>query len=74
MYVYCNRSQKTTPCKEQLCTFCSLRTVTSSVIYYSTHTWKNLKIKKYKITVPEIYEGKDGAKEKIIDVKYSSLQ
>ena len=38
MYVYCNRSQKTTPCKEQLCTFCSLRTVTSSVIYYSTHT------------------------------------
>ena len=53
MHVYCNRSQKiATSCKEQqsrhlnsshvVYTFCSLHTVTSSVIYYrySTHAQK----------------------------------
>ena len=51
MCVYCNRSQKTSACKEQKSITryevdwrdcCSLHAVMSSVIYYSTHTWKNV--------------------------------
>ena len=50
--VYCNRLQKTsqrvknnshaTRLRLVSSFFCSLHAVTSSVIYYSTHTWKNV--------------------------------
>ena len=50
MCVYCNRSQKTSQhvkndshaTRLRVILFCSLHTVTSSVIYYSTQTPKNV--------------------------------
>ena len=55
--VYCNRSQKTSQCVKQNSrhsissrTFCSLHAVTSSVIYYSTHTRKN--VMSLRLTLP----------------------
>ena len=46
VHVYCNRSQKTShhSISSRVVLFCSLHAVTSSVIYYSTHTWKMLSI------------------------------
>ena len=62
--MYCNRSDDVTACKEQKCTTrdevewcdcCSLHAVTSSVIYYSTHTRKNVIYLFYTIKIQMVY-------------------
>ena len=71
--VYCNRSQMTSQCVKNKSTrrdevewrdCCSLHAVTSSVIYYSTHTWKNVIYLFYTIKIQMVYSRIFGAKKK----------